>query len=158
MADVSEFIQGMKSYFAEHLRMYLESNGAEGHLVDATEAGGHKDTTAMVLKTIGRRSGNALLVPIFYDKYGDDFVIVASKAGSDSNPAWFLNLQDMPDVTFQVADTRYRASWRIATDAERAPIWKQLVAFYPPYGEYQAKTDRQIPVVLMTPIETISEL
>ena len=158
MADMSEFLASQKAYFDEHLQKYLATDGAEGHLVDATHAGGHADTTALLIKTIGRKSGKLNLTPIFYYGVNDEFAIVASKAGADSDPAWFLNLQAAPDVRIQVRDKKYRASWRIAEGEERVRLWRKLAAFYPPYDEYQERTERRIPVVLLSPIETLSEL
>ncbi|MBL6750529.1 MAG: nitroreductase family deazaflavin-dependent oxidoreductase, partial [Nevskia sp.] len=83
--------------------------------------------------------------------------IVASKGGSDSDPAWFLNLEARPDVEFQVANQCYAGSWRIPTGAERDKVWKEMVEHYPPYQQYQAITERKIPIVLLKPQRSIDK-
>lgn len=157
MADVSEFIESAKPMFAAHLNAYLSTNGDEGYLLDASHAGGNTITTCLILKTIGRKSGRTSLVPLIYSAWGAEYIIVASKAGSDSHPAWFTNLIAQPDVCFQVRDKIFRASWRIVEGAERQRMWDYVTQYYPPYADYQSITERQIPVLLLTPVEQIHE-
>ena len=157
MADVSETLAGLKPFFEDHLRRYL-ANGIDGHIIDTSPYGGSTGTTTLLLKTIGRRSGRELLTPLIYDRIGDAYAIVASKAGADENPAWFLNLTARPECNFQVAEDRYTGTWRIAEGSERAEIWDHMVNYYPTYGAYQSVTDREIPVVLLTPRESIARL
>ena len=105
------------------------------------------------LTTIGRKSGQRrsvlLTSPV---QEGATLVIVASRGGDDTNPAWFLNLRDRPDVQVRLqgeAERPMRA--RIATPDERARLWPQVTAAYKGYAQYQKKTDREIPLVVLEP-------
>src|ERR1700730_11609738 len=92
MADVSEFLSAAAAGIQEHLRCYLASDGREGYLYDMSAVGGSKVSTCLVLKTIGRKSGRSLLVPLLYAPWADEYIIVTSKGGSDKDPAWDINL------------------------------------------------------------------
>lgn len=158
MADVTEFISALKPMFAEHLNAYLSTNGLEGYLYDTTVGGGaSKVTTCLILKTIGRKTGRVSMVPLIYSAWGDEYIIVGSKGGADKHPAWFVNMTAQPEVDFQVRDKIFRASWRIAEGDERARIWDYVTQYFPPYAEYQTKTERQIPVVVLTTKERLNE-
>jgi deazaflavin-dependent oxidoreductase (nitroreductase family) len=105
------------------------------------------------LTTIGRKSGQPrsvmLTSPI---QEGDTKVIVASKGGEDTHPAWFLNLRDNPQVEVAFKqDARAPYVARIATADERARLWPQVTANYKGYAGYQRKTEREIPLVLLSP-------
>jgi deazaflavin-dependent oxidoreductase (nitroreductase family) len=141
-----------------HRDLYLKTNGAEGHLADFTVAGGSSETPCLILKTTGRRSGEAKMLPLIYGKDGDKFVIVASKGGAPKHPAWFLNLEAKPDVEFQVGPKKYRGKARPQQGAERARLFKMMAGVYPPYDAYQARTDREIPVVVLEPQGEIERL
>jgi deazaflavin-dependent oxidoreductase (nitroreductase family) len=142
---------GAPGWQEAHARLYLDTNGAQGHLVDFTRAGGPLETPCLILKTTGRHSGAAKLAPLIYGKDGDRFVVVASKGGAPKHPAWFLNLESDPQVAFQVVDKKYRGTARIADGAERKRLFDMMAELYPPYVAYQAKTEREIPVVLLEP-------
>jgi len=105
----------------------------------------------MLLTTIGRRSGRSRTAPLIYLRSGDDVVVVASKGGMRHHPAWFLNLEANPDVTAQIGRERRRLRARRATDAEKAELWPRLTAIYRDYDDYQARTQRNIPVVILSP-------
>lgn len=143
----------LPTWITDHLQRYLASNGADGHLWDATAAGGHKDTPTLLLTTIGRKSGRTLVLPLIYTPAGKDFVIVASKGGAAQHPAWYLNLQAQPVVDVQVAARKFRARARTATGAERADLWQKAVDNFPPYATYQTRTDREIPVVVLEALQ-----
>jgi deazaflavin-dependent oxidoreductase (nitroreductase family) len=132
-----------------HRDLYLKTNGAEGHLVDFTRAGGSRETPCLILKTVGRRSGEPKLVPLIYGRDGERFVVVASKGGAPKHPAWFLNLVATPDVGFQVIDKKYRGVARVTKGAERERLFAMMAGVYPPYTAYQARTEREIPVVAL---------
>lgn len=107
--------------------------------------------TVLELTTIGRKSGQprtVLLTSPLRD--GDAYVIVASRGGDDHHPAWFLNLRDNPEVqvTLQGKAAQPMVA-RIADADERARLWPKITADYKNYAEYQTKTDREIPVVLL---------
>lgn len=84
---------------------------------------------------------------LIYGRDGDDYLIVASKGGSDDHPLWYLNLVDEPDVSIRVGTERFPAHAETLSPQEKARVWPHLVEVFPPYAEYQAKTERDIPVV-----------
>ncbi len=141
-----------------HRDLYLRTNGAEGHLADFSAAGGSSETPCLLLKTTGRKSGEAKVLPLIYGKDGGNFVIVASKGGAPKHPAWYLNLAADPAVEFQVADKKYRGVATSAQGAERERLFAMMAQVYPPYTAYQARTDRQIPVVVLEPKTEIEHL
>ena len=107
------------------------------------------------LTTTGRKSGQPRSVMLTSPvQQGDTIVIVASRGGDDHHPAWFLNLRDHPDVEVAFAGKPKRAMRaRVANAQERAELWPQVTAAYKGYGDYQTKTDREIPLVLLEPAE-----
>jgi deazaflavin-dependent oxidoreductase (nitroreductase family) len=140
--DLDRATDSTWDWVAEHTRTYLASGGTEGH-----ESNG---VYTLVLATTGRRTGEPRRTCLIYGTSGDDFV-VASKGGADENPAWFNNLQANPSVGVQVGTRRFTAHARVASPAEREPLWPQMVRIFPLYDEYAQKTDRVIPIVLLTP-------
>ncbi len=150
--------QEIVNWTDNHLRTYRETDGAEGHIVDLSVWGGRKATTTLLLRTIGRKSGRVLINPLIYLAVGGEYVIVASKGGAPDHPAWYLNLTADPEVRFQVGQDHFKGSWRIIQGAERPAIWDALVDHFPRYTDYQASTDREIPVIALKPTETIPSL
>jgi deazaflavin-dependent oxidoreductase (nitroreductase family) len=126
-------------WVADHARRYLDSDGADGHLWNGVPC--------LVLDTLGRRSGQWRRQVLIYGRDGDDFVVVASKGGAPSNPLWYENLTDQPRVRVQVGADRFEADASTLGDDDRARLWPTMAAIWPAYDEYQAKTDRTIPVV-----------
>lgn len=139
----------LPAWIKDHLSRYLATDGADGHLWDATLGGGTGMVPTLLLSTTGRKSGNTLTLPLIYGEYGSHFVVIASKGGAAAHPAWYLNLEANPMVGVQVKADRFSARARTAQGAERELPWKQLVAIYPPYEKYQAATTREIPVVVL---------
>jgi deazaflavin-dependent oxidoreductase (nitroreductase family) len=125
----------------EHVRRYRETDGAEGH--------DWQGTTTLILTTTGRRSGGPRSTPLIYQPYGGDYLVVASKGGADEPPAWYRNLEAAPEVEVQIKGDRFRARARTATDDEKPDMWRTMVATWPAYDEYQQKTERDIPVVVL---------
>jgi deazaflavin-dependent oxidoreductase (nitroreductase family) len=125
----------------EHVRRYLQTDGAEGH--------DWQGTTVLILTTTGRRSGDRRSTPLIYGKHGDDYMVVASKGGAEEHPAWYLNLSAEPEVTVQVRGDRFRASARTAAADEKPELWKLMTERWPAYDDYQLKTNRDIPVVVL---------
>jgi deazaflavin-dependent oxidoreductase (nitroreductase family) len=154
MSNVSsaEIAKARRNWKQEHLDRYLRSRGAEGHIMDVTDIGGHKLTTMLLLRYVGRKSGNTMITPLIYGDIGGEVVIVASKGGADHHPAWYLNVRDGKELAFQIATQAYQASWREPKGAERAKVWDFMVSVFPPYKAYQASTAREIPLVMMSPI------
>ena len=142
----------------QHLDLYLRTDGAEGHFVDFTPAGGSSETPNLLLSTIGRRTGEKRILPLIYGEDGGDFVIVASKGGAEHHPAWFLNIEANPAVGFQVVDKKYSGTAIITEGAERKRLFDMMAKIYPPYIAYQEKTEREIPVIVLKPEKTIERL
>ena len=141
--DLDRATDSQWDWVAEQTRTYLASGGAEGH-----ESNG---VYTLVLATTGRRTGIPRRTCLIYGTTGEDFVVVASKGGADEDPEWFKNLQADPGAGVQVGSRRFTARARVASPAEREPLWRQMVGIFPLYEEYAQKTDREIPLVLLTP-------
>lgn len=140
-----------KNWMAEHLQRYLNSNGEDGYYVDFRAIGGPARVPTLLLTTTGRRSGKPQMLPLIFSHFDGKHVIIASKGGAPEHPAWFLNLQANPLADIQVKAQKLRVRARVAADEERTRLWKQMTAFYPAFDQYQARTDRQIPVVVLEP-------
>ena len=136
----------------DHIRRYVETDGAEGHMWDSSVFGGPGVVPTLLLTTTGRKSGKSLTLPLIYGTTETGYAIVASKGGDPSHPAWYLNLSANPEVEVQVAAKRFRATARTAEGPERSTLWDQMVGIYAPYTDYQEKTEREIPVVVLEPL------
>lgn len=134
------------AWITDHLQAYRESGGQRGHHWDATAVGGTGTQTCLLMTTVGRRSGRTYTHPLLYGRDGENFVIVASKGGSDSHPGWYHNLLARPEVDVQVGAESFRARAHLARGAERARLWALITQVFPPYEDYQARTAREIPV------------
>ena len=137
------------AWVAEHLRLYRESGGAEGHLFDATIAGVPGLVPCLVLTTTGRRSGEKRTSPLFYGTAGDAYVLIGSKGGAETHPAWYLNLRANPTAEVQVGREQFTVRAREATGKEREQLFEQMAQMAPPYRDYQKKTKRELPVVVL---------
>ena len=125
----------------EHVERYRATGGNEGHEWQGTQT--------LLLTTTGRKSGEERTTPLIYGRRGDAYMVVASKGGADEPPAWYLNLQANPDAEIQVKADRFSVRARDATPDEKPEAWKTMTAEWPAYDEYQQKTDREIPVVVL---------
>src|SRR5215471_9045956 len=137
------------AWVTEHLRMYRESGGAEGHLFDATIAGVPGPVPCLLLTTVGRRSGEKRTSPLFYTTAGEAYVIIGSKGGADTHPGWYLNLRANPTAEVQVGREHFTVRARVARGKEREQLFEQMAEMAPPYREYQKKTKRELPVVVL---------
>lgn len=144
-------------FFREHVRNYLTTDGKVGYIRDMTSSGGGETMLHLILRTLGRKSGKVRFVPLTYAAWGDEYVIVGSKGGNDSHPDWYLNLKSRPEVEWQVRDKRFSGTWRIVEGEEREDIWQYVSTYYKGYAQYQARTDRQIPVIILTATGRIHE-
>jgi deazaflavin-dependent oxidoreductase (nitroreductase family) len=126
---------------AEHIARYRATDGKEGHDWQGTQT--------LILTTTGRKSGDQRDAALIYEPHGEAYAIVASKGGADAPPAWYLNLEANPAVEVQIWGDRFEAKARTASPAEKAEIWPTMTSEWPAYDEYQKKTDREIPVVLL---------
>jgi deazaflavin-dependent oxidoreductase (nitroreductase family) len=136
-------------WIQDHLKRYISTNGEDGYLWDATLGGGTGLVPTLLLTTVGRNSGRELTLPLIFGHFGEDYVVVASKGGAPAHPAWYLNLQANPEVRLQVKADKFTARAHTAVAAERAALWPKMVEIYAPYADYQTKTDRRIPVVVL---------
>jgi deazaflavin-dependent oxidoreductase (nitroreductase family) len=141
---------GTPGWQQRHVELYLKTDGAEGHVLDFGRPG-EPPVDCLLLQTTGRKSRKPQTTPLIYGTDGGGFVVVASRGGAPTHPSWFLNLQDTPEIRFQVADKKYRGVARIAAGAERERLFRMMAGLFPPYTDYQAKTSREIPVVVLAP-------
>lgn len=125
----------------EHIDSYVRSGGEDGHLWHGAPT--------LLLTTVGRKSGERRRTALIYGRDGDDYVIVGSYGGADRHPAWYLNLVENLDVELQVGDDVFAATAHTADAEERARIWPELTRIWPSYDDYQAKTEREIPVAVL---------
>jgi deazaflavin-dependent oxidoreductase (nitroreductase family) len=127
---------------SEHVRAYRETDGELGH-------DWKRGAPVLLLTTTGRRSGEPRTAPLIYGRSGDHYLIVASRGGAPEPPGWYRNLVEHPEVEVQVLGDRFMARAREATAAEKPAMWQEMVRHWPPYDDYQRRTDREIPVVVL---------
>jgi deazaflavin-dependent oxidoreductase (nitroreductase family) len=125
-----------------HVARYLETDGQDGFHW-------RNGTTILILFTKGRTSGRERSHALIFRDHGDDYLVVASKGGADKPPAWFRNLVADPHVEVQIKGDRFRATARVADPAEKAEMWAKMTEVWPAYDDYQKKTSRDIPVVVL---------
>jgi deazaflavin-dependent oxidoreductase (nitroreductase family) len=126
----------------EHVRVYRETDGERGYE--------WRGTTVLLLTTVGRKSGEERTTPLIHRTDGGNWVIVASKGGTPENPGWYENLKANPEATIQVKGERIPVCAADAEGDERARLWSLMAEVWPDYDAYQTKTDRQIPVVVLS--------
>jgi F420H(2)-dependent quinone reductase len=105
----------------------------------------------MVLETVGRRSGKPRSSPVLYLRYGDALVAMASNAGSERSPDWWLNLREAGEATVVIGTDRRRVKPRLLEGAERERVWRDFVEMYPQAEDYTKYTDRRFPLVALEP-------
>jgi deazaflavin-dependent oxidoreductase (nitroreductase family) len=147
---------GLPDWMVKHIDAYMKSGGKEGHMYKMTPQGMDHEITvpALLLVTKGRKTGEKYLFPLFYGDAGKGYLVIASKGGAPDHPGWYKNLQAHPDVDVQVGTKTVKAKARtVPAGPERDALWKQAVAFFPPYADYQKKAaGREIPVVMLDPV------
>jgi F420H(2)-dependent quinone reductase len=116
-------------------------------------AGFRKPVPTLLLDHVGRKSGKHFTTPLLYLRDGDAIVVVASQGGLPSHPQWYRNLQANPDATVQIKAQVIPVTARTALPSERAALWPRLVELYADFENYQAWTEREIPVVILSPRE-----
>ena len=136
----AQIVDSPVQWVADHIRNYVESNGADGHI--------WRGVPTLLLTTKGRQSGLLRRTALIYGRDGDDYVIVASKGGAPTDPQWYTNLKKESAVTIQVgANILLGMASTYALDANREKVWQSMVAIWPGFAEYKEKTTRQIPLV-----------
>ena len=128
-------------YGQEHVQAYIDTDGERGYE--------WRGTQCLLLTTTGRKTGQPRILPLIFAPDGDRFVIVASKGGAPEHPAWYHNVKAHPQVTAQDGDTVVELTAREVSGTERKHWWELAVQAYPPYAEYQVKTERLIPVFVL---------
>jgi deazaflavin-dependent oxidoreductase (nitroreductase family) len=126
-----------------HIRDYVESDGQKGHRWSGVNT--------LLLTTRGRKSGKLRRTALIYGRDGDRYIIVASKGGAQKHPEWYLNLRETPEVTVQVGSEKFTARARTATPEEKPRLWQTMTAIWPEYDNYQNRTKREIPVIVLEP-------
>ena len=134
--------EGADLFGEEHVRRYRETNGEVGHIW-------RRGAKTLLLTTKGRKTGEPRTTPLIYEVAARGYVIVASNGGAPKHPGWYRNLVKEPRVELQVKGDVFSARARTVIDAERERLWKLAAQQWPDYDEYQKRTDRQIPVVVL---------
>ena len=129
-------------YGDAHVKRYRETGGDVGHIWK-------RGSKILLLTTKGRKTGEPRTSPLIYENADGNYVIVASKGGMPEHPGWYENLAKDPQVELQIKDEVFPAHARTAEGEERERLWKLAAQQWPDYDEYQKKTDRQIPVVVL---------
>ena len=127
----------------EHVQRYRETKGEEGYMWNGA--------TALLLTTTGRKTGQERTAPLIFARNGDDYLVVASMGGAPMHPQWYLNLQANPRVRIQVNADVIEVAARTATDEEKPALWAIVNQQWPNYDVYQTRTDRVIPLVVLSP-------
>ncbi len=127
----------------DHIARYVASGGTQGHL--------WRGVPTLLLVTLGRRTGKARRTPLIYGRDGDRYLVVASNGGSTDPPEWYRNLVADPRVRIQVGADVFDGTAQAADPVEKARLWPVMTALWPAYDDYQARTTREIPVVVITP-------
>jgi len=128
-----------------HTFLYRRTGGRLGQTIPGVSG------KMLLLDHVGAKSGKPRTSPLLYVEDGENLVVIASKGGFPSHPAWFHNLRANPDTTVQVGSERRPIHARVAGPDERERLWALAVAAYPGYEDYRARTERQIPLVVLEP-------
>jgi proline iminopeptidase len=153
MMTDAKLAPNLPEWMREHTNRYLSSGGTDGHMYKVTPPGYSELTVpSLLLTTTGRKSGEKFMFPLFYGKTGDSYIIVASKGGAPEHPGWYKNLLANPEVEIQVGTKKLKAKARTAAGEERSRLWQTALKFWPPYADYEKKTEREIPVVVLEPV------
>jgi deazaflavin-dependent oxidoreductase (nitroreductase family) len=143
----------LPEWMVEHANRYRTSGGTDGHIYRISQPGRPEmEVPSLLLTTTGRKSGEKFIFPLFYGETGDSYFVVASKGGAPQHPGWYRNILADPNVEIQVGTTKTKAHARTVAGEERTRLWEKALEFWPPYAEYQQKTEREIPVVVLNPV------
>jgi deazaflavin-dependent oxidoreductase (nitroreductase family) len=127
-----------------HVALYVASGGRVGGRISKT-------APVLLLTTTGRKSGKRRTTPLLYLEDAGRYVVIASVGGAPKHPAWYLNLRADPKATIRIGTKRLAVTAETADPEERSRLWTAVTAMYAGYDGYQAKTTREIPVVILTP-------
>lgn len=138
----------LPDWIKDHIELYHRDPIA-AHEWDGSPLGGYANTPTLMLTTRGRKSGKILEMPLLYGRDGDRIIIIGSKGGAPQHPAWFLNMEAMDVVDVQVKKDCFKAKWSLAKGAERQRLFELMTKVYPMFPDYQARTERELPVVVL---------
>ena len=143
---MSEYVPSPYGWVREQVELYESSGGTEGTTLRDT------GLPVIIVTHTGNKSGATRKTPLMRVKDGDNYVLVGSQGGRPTNPVWVYNLRANSSITLRdLTDVQPMVTREVEDDAERARLWDLCVAAFPPYEEYQAKTDRKIPVFVAEP-------
>jgi deazaflavin-dependent oxidoreductase (nitroreductase family) len=145
MSEKDEIYDSPTDWVAQHIRRYVETDGREGQL--------WRGVNTLLLTTYGRKSGKRRRTALIYGVDGDRLVLVASRGGHKNHPSWYLNLVKNPEVEVQVGADKFSARAHTASPEEKARLWPLMTSIWPAYDDYQARTEREIPVVVLERID-----
>lgn len=126
-------------------------------LSDGGIGGSVQGLPVLLLTTTGRKSGKTRTVPVGFLRDGSAYVLIASNAGLPRHPAWFLNLENEPSATIQVKKRQMQVKAETANPEKRRELWARLIEVAPGYANYQKRTTREIPVVILYPLDGSGE-
>ncbi|MBM3671351.1 MAG: nitroreductase family deazaflavin-dependent oxidoreductase [Actinobacteria bacterium] len=130
----------------DHVRAYRDTDGETGYMWNGAPS--------LLLTTTGRKTGQPRTSPLIFARDGDDYLIVASMGGAPMHPQWYLNLEANPSAEIQVKAEHLNVTARTASDDEKPRLWEIVNDAWPNYEGYQTRTERKIPVVILTPTST----
>jgi deazaflavin-dependent oxidoreductase (nitroreductase family) len=145
MSEQDKIYDSPTDWVAQHIRRYVETDGREGQL--------WRGVNTLLLTTCGRKSGKRRRTALIYGVDGDCLVLVASRGGHKNHPSWYLNLVENPEVEVQVGADKFSARAHTASPEEKARLWPLMTSIWPAYDDYQARTEREIPVVVLERID-----
>lgn len=142
--EIEEVLDSPVDWVRSHIHDYVESDGQTGHQ--------WRGFPTLLLTTRGRKSGKLHRTALIYGQQGGNYIVVASKGGAPTHPNWYLNLLKNPEVDVQVGAQKFKARARPASPEERTSLWQLMTQIYAEYDDYQKKTEREIPVVVLEPV------
>jgi F420H(2)-dependent quinone reductase len=146
MALNGQYEPSPAQWVRDQVELYERTGGAEGNTLRET------GLPIIVVTTLGVKSGKIRKIPLMRVEHNGDYALVASKGGAPAHPVWYYNLKDNSGpIEIQDGPAPAEYDVREVSGDERATWWERAVAAYPPYAEYQAKTEREIPVFIASP-------
>jgi deazaflavin-dependent oxidoreductase (nitroreductase family) len=140
-----EYVPSKMDWVAEQVAAYEASGGEEANTLRDT------GIPVIIVTMRGHKSGNVRKIALMRVEHDGRYALVASKGGAPANPGWYHNLMADPEIMMQDGPEPFATTARLVTGDERAQWWERAVSVFAPYAEYQAKTDREIPVFVTDP-------
>jgi len=141
MSENAPLRAGTPGWQQEHVRRYQATDGSDGYIFNGAPI--------LLLTTTGRKSGTQHTTPLIFGEDNGRYLIVGSRGGADTHAQWYLNLRKNPEVGVQVKGDKFKARARAADDSEKPALWETMTKIWPAYDDYQKRTQRPIPVVIL---------